>query len=99
MQNPNVVWASWVTVRVHSDDIRTFASPREALEILQGEWPGPGGPHHRSAINACRGALDKTTPLAIAREAFLTACSEAGMACAVRAASPLPCRIHHSPLL
>ncbi|ATN37728.1 hypothetical protein ACO34A_28605 (plasmid) [Rhizobium sp. ACO-34A] len=88
MQHSHGVWSSWVTVVFEHDNVRTLASPREALDVLQGEWPRPGGPRHRNAVNACRGALDKTTPLAIARASFLSACGEAGMACAVTAACP-----------
>ncbi|MCJ7995449.1 DUF982 domain-containing protein [Rhizobium cremeum] len=99
MQTRNATWSSWVTVRFQQNDVRTLASPQEALELLEKAWPLPGGPQHRSAVNACRGALGKMTPLAIARESFLSACGEAGMACAVRAASPPVYRTHHDLLL
>lgn len=58
---------------------RTFHSVHEALDFLENEWPLRHGERYRRACEKCRAALLRHTPVAIAREAFIAACLEAGM--------------------
>lgn len=58
---------------------RTFASVHDALDFLENEWPLRRGERYKRACEKCRAALLRQTPVAIAREAFVAACLEAGM--------------------
>ena len=58
---------------------RMFSSVYEALDFLENEWPVKTGNRYRNAIAACRGALNRTTPVRVARDAFVAACYEAGV--------------------
>lgn len=58
---------------------RTFSSVYDALDFLENEWPLRHGERHDRAVSSCRRALKRMTPAAVAREAFVAACLEAGM--------------------
>lgn len=75
----DVYWAIPLQVIMQNGLPRTFESIYEALDFLEEEWPIKYGEEHWRAICECRSALNRQTPAAAAREAFLSACKEAAM--------------------
>lgn len=57
---------------------RTIRTAWEGIECLS-DWPGTKGRSYRSALRACRDALDGWTPPAKARRALAQAAREAHM--------------------
>ncbi len=76
----DVRWRVPVRIRLQCGLERTFAGVYDALDFLENEWPLRHGERHQRAMMRCRGALNGFTPPIVAREAFLAACLEAGMA-------------------
>ncbi|MQW87115.1 DUF982 domain-containing protein [Sinorhizobium saheli] len=74
-----IPWAIPLTVRLSNGLMRTFTSVYEALDFLGHEWPQRKGERYERAVRTCRRALKRMTPAAVAREAFVAACLEAGM--------------------
>lgn len=72
-------WSVPLTVRFQNGTSHVFSSVFDALDFLENEWPLRRGQRYERAIKTCRGALHRTTPVAIAREAFIAACLEAGL--------------------
>lgn len=72
-------WTIPLTVRLSNGLTHTFASVYEALDFLENEWPLRKGERYERAVRTCRRALNRMTPAAVAREAFIAACLEAGM--------------------
>jgi hypothetical protein len=58
---------------------RTFDSVNDTLDFLENEWPLRHGERYKRACEKCRAALRRQTPVAVAREAFVAACLEAGL--------------------
>jgi len=56
---------------------RRFDNPHEAVDFLEHEWPFKHGVKYDAALRACYEAIERRTPPAVAREAFLAACLEA----------------------
>ena len=79
MHIPDVPWSIAVSVRLQNGSEHIFHGPYDALDFLENEWPLRHGQKYHRAIRSCRAALNKMTPLAIAREDFVAACLEAGM--------------------
>ncbi len=75
----DIPWTRPVTIRLQCGLERTFTGVYDALDFLENEWPLRHGERHERAVKTCRGALNRVVPAVIAREAFLTACLEAGM--------------------
>ncbi|WP_275789323.1 DUF982 domain-containing protein [Pararhizobium gei] len=84
----DIPWTHPLKVRLQNGLERTFCSVHEALDFLENEWPLKRGERYDRAVTACRRALNRMTPAAVAREAFIAACLEAGMPAVV--AAPLP---------
>jgi hypothetical protein len=78
MLNPELVWMTPVTVRIKDEGPQVFASVNDALDFLEGDWANRGSKYNR-AVQTCRRALNRMTPVAIAREAFIDFCRDAGM--------------------
>ncbi|AUX78575.1 DUF982 domain-containing protein [Sinorhizobium fredii] len=78
MLNPELVWMTPVTVRMKDRAPQVFASVNDALDFLEGDWANRGSKYNR-AVQTCRRALNRMTPVAIAREAFIDFCRDAGM--------------------
>ncbi len=78
MSPVDVLWESPVTIRLTTGLEKSFSSISDALDFLEFEWPSKRGAYHNSAVVACRNALKKMTPPAVAREYFFAACLEAG---------------------
>jgi hypothetical protein len=68
-----------VSVRFLNGLNRTFNGLHDTLDFLEHEWPLRHGERYRLACEKCRAALSRQTPVAIAREAFVAACLEAGL--------------------
>ena len=79
MLYPELVWMTPVTVRMKDGTSQVFASVNDALDFLEGEWAIYRGRKYNRAVQTCRRALNRMTPVAIAREAFIDACRDAGM--------------------
>ena len=75
----DVQWSVPLNARLQSGMTRMFSSVYEALDFLENEWPVKTGNRYKNAIATCRGALNRTTPVAVARDAFVAACYEAGV--------------------
>ncbi|GLR54893.1 DUF982 domain-containing protein [Shinella yambaruensis] len=58
---------------------RTFDSVNDTLDFLENEWPLRHGQRYKRACEKCRAALLRQVPVAVAREAFVAACLEAGL--------------------
>jgi hypothetical protein len=74
-----VPWTIPLTVRLSNGLTRNFTSVYEALDFLENEWPLRKGERYERAVRICRRALNRMMPAAVAREAFIAACLEAGM--------------------
>lgn len=79
MLNPELVWMTPVTVRMKDGTRQVFASVNDVLDFLEGDWTIYRGRKYNRAVQTCRRALNRMTPVAIAREAFVDACRDAGM--------------------
>ncbi|MDK4743566.1 DUF982 domain-containing protein [Rhizobium sp. CNPSo 3464] len=86
----DVPWDRPVTIRLQCGLDRTFAGVYDALDFLENEWPLRHGERHERAVKTCRGALNGAVPAVIAREAFMAACLEAGMATVMTASKVKP---------
>lgn len=75
----DVPWAHPLKVTLRSGLERTFVSVYDALDFLENEWPLKRGERYERAVATCRRALNRMTPAAVAREAFIAACLEAQM--------------------
>lgn len=84
----DVPWTHPLKVTLRSGLERTFSSVYEALDFLEHEWPLKQGERYDRAVSSCRRALNRMTPAAVAREAFIAACLEADMPAIM--AAPLP---------
>jgi len=83
MLNPELVWMTPVTVRMQGEVSQVFATVNDALDFLEGDWTMYRGTKYNRAVQRCRRALNRMTPVSIAREAFVEACQDAGMSTAV----------------
>ena len=79
MYTSEIPWNVPLSVRLQSGSLRLFTSVHDALDFLENEWPTHSGQGYECALARCRGALKRATPAAVAREAFVGACLEAGM--------------------
>lgn len=79
MKRPAFPWSVPLVVQLQNGTEHIFQGPYDALDFLENEWPLRHGQKYNNAILSCRGALNRMTPLAIAREDFVAACLEAGM--------------------
>lgn len=75
----DIHWTMPLKVSLQSGVTRTFSGVYEALDFLENEWPSKNGNRYKSAVSSCRGALNRTAPVAVARDAFVAACHEAGV--------------------
>ncbi len=75
----DIQWSVPLNARLQSGMTRMFSSVYEALDFLENEWPLKTGNRYKNAVASCRGALNRTTPVAVARDAFVAACYEAGV--------------------
>ncbi|MDL2409623.1 DUF982 domain-containing protein [Rhizobium calliandrae] len=82
MLNPELVWMTPVSVRMKDGVAQIFASVNDALDFLEGDWNIYRGRKYNRAVQTCRRALNRVTPVAIARDAFIDACHDAGMSTA-----------------
>nr|WP_256436330.1 DUF982 domain-containing protein [Ensifer sp. ENS07] len=89
-----------ISVQMKDGTRQVFASVNDALDFLEGEWTIYRGRKHSRAVQTCRRALNRMTPVAIAREAFVEACRDAGMS--TDAERPFGAKPdaggHHSPI-
>ncbi|MGD9476379.1 DUF982 domain-containing protein [Shinella sp. G-2] len=76
----DIFFSTPLHVRLSSGLGRTFDSVNDTLDFLENEWPLRHGERYERACEKCRGALARQVPVAVAREAFVAACLEAGMA-------------------
>lgn len=58
---------------------RSFESVHDTVDFLENEWPLRHGERYKRACEKCRAALFRMAPVAVAREAFVAACLEAGL--------------------
>jgi hypothetical protein len=79
MRTPDLPWSVPLSVRFSSGVSHLFSGPYDALDFMENEWPTRSGQKFAKAVRLCRSALNRGTPLAIAREAFIAACLEAGL--------------------
>jgi hypothetical protein len=79
MNSQDVLFRSPVRVRLQCGLERTFLSVYDALDYLENEWPLRRGERYKKAVDKCRAALSWFAPVEVAREAFISACLEAGM--------------------
>ncbi|MBD9371793.1 DUF982 domain-containing protein [Rhizobium sp. ARZ01] len=76
---PDLPWSVPLIVRLQNGMQHIFAGPFEALDFLENEWPLRRSQKRERAVRLCRAALNRRTPLAVARESFVSACLEAGL--------------------
>ncbi len=79
MFNPEMIWMMPVSLRPRDGTEHIVSTVNDALDFLEADWSVRRGRKHNRAVQACRRALNRVTPVAIAREAFIDACLEAGM--------------------
>ena len=68
-----------LSVRFPNGLSRVFESLHDTVDFLENEWPLRHGERYKRACKQCRAAMLKQTPVAVAREAFIAACLEAGL--------------------
>jgi len=85
-----IPWTIPLTVRLLNGLTRTFTSVYEAVDFLENEWPLRKGERYERALRTCRRALNRMSPAAVAREAFIAACLEAGMPLVMPTPVPQP---------
>jgi hypothetical protein len=91
---PDVHFAAPLSVRFPNGLIRAFDGLHDAVDFLENEWPLRHGDRYAQACKTCRAALNRAAPIAVAREAFVAACLEAGLP--VQALPPAWHRSHHA---
>ncbi|UTV40993.1 DUF982 domain-containing protein (plasmid) [Ensifer adhaerens] len=79
MYLPEMPWSVPLQVTFQNGSNRTFSSVLDALVFLENEWPRRRGRPYEQAVEVCRRTLNRKMPVAIAREAFVAACLEAGL--------------------
>ncbi|SDA99858.1 DUF982 domain-containing protein [Sinorhizobium sp. NFACC03] len=79
MNLPDMPWSMPLEVTLQNGSNRTFSSVSDALDFLENEWPRRRGQRYEQAVETCRRALNRMTPIAVARETFISACREAGL--------------------
>lgn len=79
MINPELIWMTPVSLRLKDGTEQIFSTVNDALDFLEAEWSFPRGRKHNRAVQTCRRALNRMTPVAIAREAFVDACLDEGI--------------------
>ncbi|MDC7255131.1 MULTISPECIES: DUF982 domain-containing protein [unclassified Shinella] len=84
---PEMYFATPISVTFTNGITRMFQGVHDALDFLAKEWPLRTGECYARACELCRAALQFRTSAAVAREAFVSACLEAGMP--VQALPPL----------
>ncbi|KSV83705.1 DUF982 domain-containing protein [Sinorhizobium sp. GL28] len=82
MLSPELLWMTPVTVQMKDGRQQVFSSVNDVLDFLEGNWTVYRGSKHNRAVQTCRRALNRMTPVAIARAAFIDACQDAGMSIA-----------------
>jgi hypothetical protein len=88
MLHNDVLWTRPIMIRLQCGLERTFTGVHDALDFLENEWPLRHGQCYERAVKTCRGAFDGMIAPVIAREAFTSACLEAGMATIVTRQKP-----------
>jgi hypothetical protein len=83
MLHLELVWMTPVAVRMKDESPQVFASVNDALDFLEGDWAIYRGRNYNRAVQTCRRALNRMTPVTIAREAFIDACRDAGLSTGV----------------
>ncbi len=73
-------WDVPIDVRLHNGFEHRFRSVGEALDFLQNQWPLKRGERYQRAVSVCQRALNNMVPAAVARDSFIAACLEAGLA-------------------
>lgn len=76
----DIPWDVPFDVRLQNGSERRFRSVGEALDFLQNEWPLKRGERYQRAVSVCQRALNNMVPAAVARDSFIAACLEAGLA-------------------
>lgn len=79
MKTLDFPWSVPLVVRLQNGCEHLFSSVYDALDFLENEWPLRRGQKYDRAVNVCRAAINKMAPVAVAREAFIAACLEAGL--------------------
>jgi len=79
MYLPELPWSVPVHVTFQNGTYRIFSSVMDALDFLENEWPRRTGTRYQLAVQTCQRALRQATPKGVAREAFISACLEAGL--------------------
>ncbi|MGF6178719.1 DUF982 domain-containing protein [Ensifer sp. 4252] len=79
MFNPEMIWMTPVSLRLRDGTEHIFSTVNDALDFLEADWSVSRGRKQNRAVQTCRRALNRVTPVAIAREAFIDACLDAGI--------------------
>ncbi|CAN7163410.1 DUF982 domain-containing protein [Rhizobium sp. LjRoot254] len=87
MQVIETYWQKPITVRLQNGLQHTFHSLEDTIDFMENEWPVKFGVHHRRALDLCRAAAKRMVATEAAREAFISACLEAGMPLVMHTAS------------
>ncbi|PZM07355.1 DUF982 domain-containing protein [Rhizobium tubonense] len=74
-----VRWSETVDLMIKPGEIVTLKSPIDALEFLDGPWPGDPGPRHAAARRFCRAAIAGNKSSEDARKVFIEAAQEANL--------------------
>ncbi len=72
-------WLAPVFVRIGYGMPETIRSPEQALDFLRHRWPNDRGPFSKAAEQICSEEPNCRHTIVEAREAFISACIEAGV--------------------
>ena len=93
------LWPKPLTVRLHNGLPHTLHTVEDAMDFLAHEWPTRTGVHYARALDTCRAAQNRLGSPEAAREAFMSACFEAGVALVPTARVPTPYATGAEPAL
>ena len=75
----DIPWSKPVRLEFPRRLPRMVEGPRDALDLLENEWPLHKGRHHATARDVCRAAIARLTSPDAAREIFISASIEAAV--------------------
>lgn len=75
----DINWIAPIHIGAAEDQRTIVDGPRQALKVLEDDWPTTGGKHHQAAIRECKLACSQLGRSEKAREAFMAAALEAGV--------------------
>lgn len=75
----DIKWIAPIRVGPHHEAATVVEGPKQALDVLNDNWPATGAKHHQAALRECNLACRQLGRSEKSREAFMAAALEAGV--------------------